>query len=372
MAQPVRAQHVPARRGAARSTGGTSRSSRSSARPSFKAHPPIDGTRTDTFIALNFAQKLCLIGNTQYAGEIKKSVFTVLNYLLPLEGVLCMHCSANVGDDGSSALFFGLSGTGKTTLSADPRRGLIGDDEHGWSDEGIFNFEGGCYAKVIRLSPSAEPQIYSTTHRFGTMLENVVFDPVTRRIDLDDDTPDREHARLLSARLHRERRAARDGRPPEERHLPDLRRAGRDAADRAADARPGALPLHLRLHVEDRRHRGGPRRGAGDHLQHLLRRAVHGPPPVRLRRPPEAEDRALRLHLLARQHGLGRRAVRGRQAHQHRAHARAARRRAVRRARRRRVPHRSGLRVRGADELPRPARRGARLPPSPGRARTST
>ncbi|HVN62401.1 MAG TPA: phosphoenolpyruvate carboxykinase (ATP) [Gaiellaceae bacterium] len=156
--------------------------------PSFEAHPPIDGTRTGSFIALDFARKLCLIGGTQYAGELKKSVFTVLNYLLPLDGVLSMHCSANVDDDGSSALFFGLSGTGKTTLSADPRRGLVGDDEHGWSDEGIFNHEDGCYAKAIRLSASAEPQIHSTTHRFGTVLENVVFDEVTRRIDLDDDS----------------------------------------------------------------------------------------------------------------------------------------------------------------------------------------
>ena len=156
--------------------------------PSFKGIPQIDGTPTNTFIVLNFEQKLCIIGNTAYAGEIKKSVFTILNYLLPLQGVMPMHCSANVGNDGDVAIFFGLSGTGKTTLSADPGRGLIGDDEHGWSDEGVFNFEGGCYAKVIQLSASAEPQIYATTRKFGTILENVVYDPVTRMIDLDDES----------------------------------------------------------------------------------------------------------------------------------------------------------------------------------------
>ena len=155
--------------------------------PSFKAFPVVDQTPSETFIALNFDQRLCIIGNTGYAGEIKKSVFTVLNYLLPLRGVLSMHCSANVGKDGRSALFFGLSGTGKTTLSADPNRGLVGDDEAGWSDEGIFNFEDGCYAKVIGLSKAAEPQIYATTRRFGTVLENVVYDPVTRVIDLESD-----------------------------------------------------------------------------------------------------------------------------------------------------------------------------------------
>ncbi len=156
--------------------------------PSFKGMPEIDGINTETFILLNFEEKICIIGNTGYGGEIKKSVFTVLNYLLPLQGVLSMHCSANVGDDDDSALFFGLSGTGKTTLSADPKRGLIGDDEHGWSNKGVFNFEGGCYAKVINLSPSAEPEIHATTEMFGTILENVVFDPKTRLIDLDDDT----------------------------------------------------------------------------------------------------------------------------------------------------------------------------------------
>ncbi len=156
--------------------------------PLFKAIPEMDGTNSGTFIALNFEKRMALIGGTKYAGEIKKSFFTVMNYLLPKQDVLSMHCSANRGEQGDVAIFFGLSGTGKTTLSADPKRQLIGDDEHGWSEDGVFNFEGGCYAKVIRLSPEAEPQIHACTRKFGTILENVVFDPLTRRLDLDDDT----------------------------------------------------------------------------------------------------------------------------------------------------------------------------------------
>ncbi len=156
--------------------------------PAFHASPNIDGTQSETFILMNFASKLILIGGTSYAGEIKKSVFSLLNFILPQKRVLSMHCSANIGDDGDVALFFGLSGTGKTTLSTDPNRLLIGDDEHGWSDNGIFNFEGGCYAKVIRLSEDSEPDIYSCTRRFGTILENVVMDPHSRQLDLDDDS----------------------------------------------------------------------------------------------------------------------------------------------------------------------------------------
>jgi phosphoenolpyruvate carboxykinase (ATP) len=155
--------------------------------PSFQASPLIDGTRTETFIVADFAQRLAIIGGSSYAGEMKKTIFTVLNFLLPLEGVLSMHCSANVGNHDDPAIFFGLSGTGKTTLSADPDRRLIGDDEHGWSDNGIFNFEDGCYAKVIRLSPTAEPQIHACTRRFGTVLENVTLDPQSRFLDLNDD-----------------------------------------------------------------------------------------------------------------------------------------------------------------------------------------
>src|SRR5215470_13769629 len=155
--------------------------------PEFHAVPEIDGTRSETFIVINFEKKLVLIGGTQYAGEIKKSIFSILNYLLPQKNVLSMHCSANIGPSGDVAIFFGLSGTGKTTLSADPLRTLIGDDEHGWSDHGVFNFEGGCYAKVIRLSPTGEPEIYDTTRRFGTILENVAIDTTSRRLDLDSD-----------------------------------------------------------------------------------------------------------------------------------------------------------------------------------------
>ncbi len=157
--------------------------------PNFHAIPEVDGTRSEAFVIIHFGKKLVLIGGTAYAGEIKKSIFTALNYLLPQRDVLSMHCSANYGkDEDDVALFFGLSGTGKTTLSATADRTLIGDDEHGWSEGGVFNFEGGCYAKVIRLSAEAEPEIYETTRRFGTILENVAYNRATGRVDLDDDS----------------------------------------------------------------------------------------------------------------------------------------------------------------------------------------
>ncbi|MEO7504396.1 MAG: phosphoenolpyruvate carboxykinase (ATP), partial [Sphingomicrobium sp.] len=154
--------------------------------PSFKADPARHGCRSDTVIAVNFTDKLILIGNTEYSGEMKKGVFGLLNFLLPAQGVMPMHCSANIGDDGKSAIFFGLSGTGKTTLSADASRTLIGDDEHGWSDQAVFNFEGGCYAKMINLSAEGEPEIYATTKMFGTILENVAMDETTRELDFSD------------------------------------------------------------------------------------------------------------------------------------------------------------------------------------------
>lgn len=156
--------------------------------PNFHADKDVDCTNSEVFVVVNFGKRLVLIGGTSYAGEIKKSIFTIMNYLMPLENVMSMHCSANVGRDGDVALFFGLSGTGKTTLSADPNRKLIGDDEHGWSENGVFNYEGGCYAKVIKLSQEAEPDIYECTRKFGTILENVQIDAHSRKLDLDDDT----------------------------------------------------------------------------------------------------------------------------------------------------------------------------------------
>jgi phosphoenolpyruvate carboxykinase (ATP) len=185
--------------------------------PGFHAFPEVDGTHSDVFILVHFGERIVLIGGTEYAGEMKKSVFTAMNYFLPFEDVMPMHCSANVGAGGDAALFFGLSGTGKTTLSADPSRTLIGDDEHGWSRNGIFNFEGGCYAKVIRLSAQAEPEIYDTTRRYGTILENVGIDMNTRRLDLDDGTLT-ENTRAAYPIAHIPN-ASRDGRAGHPRHI---------------------------------------------------------------------------------------------------------------------------------------------------------
>jgi len=203
----------------------------------------------------------------------------VLNFLLPLEGVLPMHCSANVGPEGDTALFFGLSGTGKTTLSADPSRSLIGDDEHGWSENGIFNFEDGCYAKVIRLSPEAEPQIHACTRRFGTILENVVVDPLSRRLDLNDDLLTENTRGAYPLDYIENYLPPKMAGHPRNVVFPDLRCQRCHAAHLAPHSRPGHLPLHFRLHQQDRGHRDRPGQGARNHFQHLFWRPfmVHRP-----------------------------------------------------------------------------------------------
>ena len=334
---------------------------------SFKADPERDGTRSSTFIALHLTERLVLIGGTAYAGEIKKSVFSAMNYLLPKRGVMPMHCSANYGagkDD--VALFFGLSGTGKTTLSADPERTLIGDDEHGWSDDGVFNVEGGCYAKVIRLDPEGEPAIYRTTRTFGTVLENVVCDPATRRLDLDDDrlTENTRSSYPLS-QLDGVDLSGVAGHP---RNVvfSDRRRLRRPAADQPALRGPGDVPLPLRLHRQGGRHRARRHRAQGD-LLGLLRRPLHAAPSGGLRPPAGREDRPPRRPGLADQHRLDRRSLRRGDEDQARRHPAAGPRRLERRAGRRRNrprprlrPHRAEARRRGARRAPPPPRHLAR------------
>ena len=253
--------------------------------PSFRADPKRHGARTETIIACDFTRKIVLIGGTSYAGEMKKSVFTFLNYVLPAKHVMPMHCSANTGKDGDTAIFFGLSGTGKTTLSADPHRTLIGDDEHGWSRNGVFNFEGGCYAKAIKLSREAEPEIYSTTERFGTVMENVTLDP-----ELADARLRRRFARprtraspIRSISSPTPRRPAAPA-SQEHRHA-DLRRVRRAAADRQARPGAGDVSFPVRLHRQGGGHGEGRHRAAGDVFD-LLRRAVPAAASDRLRQSP--------------------------------------------------------------------------------------
>ena len=238
-----------------------------------------------------------------------------MNYLLPLRDVLSMHCSANVGTDGDVALFFGLSGTGKTTLSSDPDRNLIGDDEHGWSDDGVFNIEGGCYAKMIRLSEEAEPQIYATTKRFGTVLENVKMDAATRALDLDDDslTENTRGAYPLEF-IDNWVPSGQAGHP---RNIVMLTADAFGVLPPIARLVAGRrdVPLPVRLYRQGRRHGEGRHRAEGD-VQHLLRRAVHGAAPDGVREVPRREDRAARRQRLAGQHRVDRRPVRHRRAHE--------------------------------------------------------
>ncbi len=279
--------------------------------PDFKADPERHGTRSETVVAVNLAEKLVLIGGTKYAGEMKKSVFGILNYLLPPKGVMPMHCSANVGPDGKTAVFFGLSGTGKTTLSADASRTLIGDDEHGWSDTAVFNFEGGCYAKMIRLDPEAEPEIFATTQMEGTVLENVVMDE-NGEIDLDDNSLAENTRGAYPLEFHSEHIGRKYGAGPQQCDHADCRRIRRPASDCAPDARSGDVPLPVRLHGEGRRHRNRCHRTRSD-VQHVLRRAFHAAPPQRVRQSAEEAYRRGRRTVLAGQYRLDRRQVRHRQ-----------------------------------------------------------
>ncbi len=272
--------------------------------PDLEAVPEDDGTRTGTFVVLHPGRTELLVGGTFYAGEIKKSIFTVMNDRLPLEGVFPMHCSANVADDGRVAVFFGLSGTGKTTLSADPERALIGDDEHGWGDTGVFNIEGGCYAKVIRLSAAAEPEIFATTHTYGTILENVVVDE-NGVLDLDDDSKTENTRAAYKLEQIAQRAAGEAGRSSVDGDLPDRGRVRDPAADRETHPRPGALLLPLRLHRQAGRHRDRRHRAAADVLD-LLRSAVPAAAAERLREPARLEARPARLDGLAGQHRAGR------------------------------------------------------------------
>ena len=325
--------------------------------PNFHAVPEVDSTNSHVFIVVNFDARLVLIGGTSYAGEIKKSVFTVLNYLLPPRDVLPMHASVNVGRDGHAALFFGLSGTGKTTLSADPERTLIGDDEHGWGEHGVFNFEGGCYAKVINLSAEAEPEIHATTQMYGTVLENVVVDSDLRVLDLDD------------ASLTENTRASYPL-----SFIPNVAESGiaghpKDIVMLTADAF-GVLPPIAQLTPEQAMYHflsgytakvAGTEKGLGNEpsatFSDLLRRTLHAAPSQRVRQDAGRADLPARLQLLARQHGLDERRLRRRPPHADRLYARPAESGARRGSRRDADAPRREFRLHGAGALPAGARR---------------
>ena len=293
--------------------------------PSFSADPERHGCRSETVIAISFEQKTILIGNTSYAGENKKSIFSIMNYLLPGKGVMPMHCSANhaVGDPSDCAVFFGLSGTGKTTLSADPNRILVGDDEHGWTDDGVFNFEGGCYAKTINLSEKSEPEIYATTSMFGSVLENVVMDPQSREIDFDD-AKHTQNTRVCYP-LHYIPNASDTGHAGVPKNIFMLTCDAFGVLPPIARLTPAQAMYHFlsgfTAKVAGNRER---RRRAGADLLDLLRRAVHAPTAGGLRQAFAREDRPTWIDLLARLDRMDRRRAWRRPAHADPCHARPA------------------------------------------------
>ena len=302
LAQPVRAAHVHSRGAIPRARASRSAVHRDR-RAELHGRSGADRRTPRSFILLNFAKRRVLIGGTNYAGEIKKSIFTVMNYLLPLRDVMPMHCSANVGRGRRRRALLRALGHGQDDALERPDRQLIGDDEHGWSADGVFNFEGGCYAKMIRLSAEAEPQIYATTHRFGTVLENVAMRSGHAQARSERRLAHREHARRVSADVHRQRGAVRPGRASDERRDADGRRVRRAAADRAAVAGGGDVPLPLGLHGEGRGHRARRDRAEGD-VQHVLRRAVHGVGSERLRQAAGRAHREAQVARVAGEHGL--------------------------------------------------------------------
>ncbi|MHC2270226.1 hypothetical protein ACVILJ_005609 [Bradyrhizobium diazoefficiens] len=330
--------------------------------PSFRADPKRHGCKSENVVAIDFARKIVLIGGSYYAGEMKKSVFTTLNYYLPERGVMPMHCSANVGAKDDAAIFFGLSGTGKTTLSADPNRTLIGDDEHGWGPNGVFNFEGGCYAKCIKLSQEAEPQIYAASTRFGAVLENCVLDEDTRVVDFDDGSKT-ENTRSAYP-LDFIPNASRTGRAPQPKNVVMLAADAFGVLPPIAKLSPAAgdVSLPLRLHRQGRGHRARSRQRAAAGVLDLLRLALPAARSIRLRQHAARPDRPAQCRLLAGQHRLDRRQVWYGLAHADQGDARAAHRGARRFASQRRIPHRQIFRLRGSDRAAGRAERN----PQPG------
>ena len=330
--------------------------------PSFRAAPDYHGTRTETVIACDFTRRLVLIGGTSYAGETKKSVFSFLNYLLPAKGVMPMHCSANVGVDGDAAVFFGLSGTGKTTLSADPNRTLLGDDEHGWSQNGVFNFEGGCYAKTIRLSKEAEPEIWAASNRFGTVLENVVLKPGTREPDFDDNKL-AENARSAYP-LHYIASASPTSRAGNPKNIVMLTADAFGVLPPIAKLTPSQAMYHFLSGYTAKV--AGTEKGMGNEPSATFSTCFGAPFMPRhpsVRQPAAQAHRRTQRRLLARQHGLDGRQVRNRAPHADPRHARVARRGALGRAQAPADAHRPDLRVPGADG----ARRGRQPHSQPAR-----